>query len=770
MKKFWLIILCLGFYLCSYAQDVYWVFLTDKANTQFDPFSYFDAKAIERRKSNGLSLLDSTDFPLNVQYVTTIAALSDEIVGESRWLNAVAVVAADIDKIRQLPFVKQVSRIMTEALPAQRIISDTALPSDLAADLSPQLARMGGQAFVQQNINGKGKRIAILDGGFPQVDTHSAFQHLRTNHQIIKTYNFPNKKENVYGWSSHGTMVLSCIAGIYGDKLLGLATGAEFLLARTEVNLEPAKEEVWWVQGMEWADKNGADIINSSLGYGKDRYKVEDMDGQTSVVSRAANMAADKGILVCNSMGNEGDDGSWRTLVTPADADKILSVGGIEDNNMPSSFTSLGPTADGRLKPNVCAFGTATVANPYGTNACISASGTSFSSPLVAGFSACAWQLRPGLTALQMKAEIEKSGDRYPYYDYTRGYGVPQADYFIAERTIANAARFISFIENDSTVTIQVTDSTIDQLSHNELSAQNTHLLAFHVENESQVLIFYCEVSITAQNKKIVLAKQGLLGKTLRVWYNGAVASFRLSAADSVLFAENPPESVDVIEYCSNIVAHRNVIPAPELSKFSVSGKHNITPFFTWGFAVPSHGLSDYKVNYGKSENFSFGVRYKGNICKWYSLGAGLEIGAAWFSLEDFPFGEVVETHSYERQTLRVSSLQLELYQRFRLCPGTLFGYGVYLDMGVFGGWNFHNRIKNVERVEHTKTITIVSQNDFINKWDYGVCFRLGYGLLAVYAQYRFSTLQQKKLSLPYVNADLPKIQIGLQLTIPTSL
>ena len=169
----------------------------------------------------------------------------------------------------------------------------------------------------------------------------------------------------------HGTMVLSCIAGIKMGKD-GIGYRSRFLLARTEINTEPAKEEVWWMQAVEWADKNGANVINSSLGYGKSRYYVEDMDGKQSLVSKAANMAAAKGMLVCNAMGNEGSDKAWRTLITPADADSVISVGGLNPaTDKRIYFSSFGPTADGRLKPNVVAFGTADVAKPRGgyTNA-----------------------------------------------------------------------------------------------------------------------------------------------------------------------------------------------------------------------------------------------------------------------------------------------------------------------------------------------------------------------------------------------------------------
>lgn len=770
MKKILFVIICLSTYFCSNAQDIYWVFLTNKANTHFDPYAYFDAKAIDRRLQKGLSLYDSTDFPLNEQYVNTIADLSEEVIGMSRWLNAVAVASFRIEEIERLPFVKQVSLIRAEAQPAQTDVSERFLPPDDTATLYPQLLRMGGNLFVENGINGKGKRIAVLDGGFPNVDTHSAFRHLRENHQIIKTYNFPNKKENVYGWNSHGTMVLSCIAGIDDGKQLGLATGAEFLLARTEIDLEPAKEEVWWMQAMEWADQNGADIINSSLGYGKDRYNVDDMDGQTSVVSRAANIAADKGILVCNSMGNEGDDPTWRTLITPADADKIISVGGIdEDGKSPSSFTSMGPTTDGRLKPNVCAFGTATVAMPRHDNSWGKASGTSFSSPLVAGFAACAWQTRPQMTAMQMKAEIEKSADRYPYFDYTYGYGMPQADYFVHPKTTPKKkAHAIQFVETDSTVTIQVEDATLDA---SENSERNSKMLAFHIENEQHILDYYLSLQITASEHHLILNKQALLRKTVRVWYDDAVYTFRLSAADSAIFSQNSAKTAHLIQECKNVVDSRNT-QKEKLSKNSVSGKYNFAPFMTWGFAVPSHQLPPdaYSVKYGKSENFSFGLRFKGNICKWYSLGTSLEIGAAWFSVRDFAYGGAEECTTWKRQNLRVSSLQLEFYQRFRLCPGSIFGYGVFLDMGVYGSWNFYNRLKNVNREKNLTDIRIFSQNNYINPWDYGVRLRVGYDLIAVYAQYRLSTLFREQSKEPSVNIDLPAIQVGLQLTIPTGM
>ena len=436
MKKTLAVIAFAAAMLSVAAQNTYWVFLADKAGTEFDPYTYFDAKAIERYRQCGADLYDQSNYPVSAAYEQGVSALALEHVGSSRWMNAVGVVATEAQaaQIEALPYVERVLLIASRAT-----LSDYSEYSDYSdysefsdTTLTDQLVRMQGGLFREKGIDGKGIRIAVFDGGFPKVDTHEAFEHLRRDGRILKTWNFPNKKEDVYGWNGHGTMTLSCIAGRMNGKDIGLATGAEFLLARTEVEPEPFKEEIWWMQAMEWADRHGANIISSSLGYGKDRYYTKDMNG-TSYVARAGNMAARKGMLVCNSAGNEGDDRSWKTIITPADADSVLCVGGIKHDLVHYShidFASYGPTADGRQKPNVCAFAHTWAANPHGRGGYQMVYGTSFSCPLVAGFAACAWQMNRGKTAMQMFDLIQQSADLYPYCDYAYGYGVPQAGFF----------------------------------------------------------------------------------------------------------------------------------------------------------------------------------------------------------------------------------------------------------------------------------------------------------------------------------------------------
>lgn len=667
MKKFILLLLIIVEVVNLSAQDCCWVFFTDKHDCSFAPYDYFDSKAIERRQRQGIPLFDSTDFPVNESYAAAVSAFSEELIGTSRWLNAVAVNTFHIDEIKRLPFVRAVSLIESSFTPASvsESLDSTEWMNISETKLFPQLQRMQGEQFVKNGLDGKGVRIAVLDGGFRLADKHSAFQHLRDNQQIIATYNFPLKQVDVYGWDSHGTMVLSCIAGMNGDTKIGLATGAEFLLARTEVALEPRKEEVWWMMGMEWADRNGADIINSSLGYGKDRYNPEDMDG-TSLVARAANIAASKGILVCNSMGNEGDDRTWLTVITPADADSVLSVGGINEDDTPCSFTSVGPTADGRLKPNVSAYGHAFVANPSGADRYTYAYGTSFSSPLVAGFAACAWQSHRQWTNMQLKSELEHSGDLYPHYNYVRGFGVPQASYFV-------------------------------------------------------------------QNQSITLKD----------------TSFLTTPGDSSGTA-------------LQMVA----------TKWGVNAKYNLVPYLSWGFVFPSNLNNTFLVNYGKSESIVFGLRFKGNICKWYSLGVAAEIGATWYNLkEPRPDGNEADLLRYfntlKKENVRVSFLIGEFYQRFRCVPGGLFGYGFYVDMGVFAGWNFAARHKTVSD-NSDFPITVLTPAKAINPFQWGVRGRIGFDIVSIFVQYRISRLDVDKTEVgTYWNRELPDWEAGLQLVLP---
>ena len=765
MKKILLIlgILLIASHFATATPGCYWVFFRDKAGTSFNPYEYFDSKAIERREKLGLSLYDITDYPLNSDYVDAVSALSEEVVGESRWFNAVGIMteSENIEKIKALPFVSRVVEIAGEMVVASYANAveneDEAFDvSMLKPELLPQLLRMQGEKFAENNIDGKGVRIAVFDGGFPNVDKHEIFSHLRDNNQILKTWNFPNKKEYVYSWSSHGTMTLSCIAGVYqtSNKVqkLGLATGAEFLLARTEVNPEPFKEEIWWTQAMEWADQNGADIISSSLGYGKERYYTKDMDG-TSYVAKAANMAARKGMLVCNSMGNEADDRSWTVLITPADADSVISVGGIEDSldkYRHIDFSSFGPTADGRRKPNVVAFGHAYVANPKG--GMTMAYGTSFSCPLVAGFAACAWQTKRDLNAMQMMAEIEKSGDIYPYFDYALGYGVPQAGYFV-DGPKANVEPTFEFEKVGNTLKIKCQPFEENTEVFYNLMREDGRLHSYeHVDAKGESVISISNIDMYSSF-------------TVNVYYHGYVGSYKIDGnkEGNLVYARQPETK---LTDATKIMSRNENQSKREYGK---PAKHHLLLQMNAGFA----GVKTFEGTTNKQKTaFSALVGVQWDACKRYHLGAGIGMG-----FDDYR-GNYLDGISYAtpafpgaaqvlRERFRTSNLNIELFQRVTLAHGGLMHNGFTWDLGVFGMWNFENHYVQLWKSDITDNYLrerkIRKNYDFINPLQWGVKMAFTYDIVSVYAKLRISDLLNPSL-YPGNYDDFMKLEIGMQL------
>jgi serine protease AprX len=412
------------------AQDRYWVYLMDKDGVAMDICEVFHPSAVERRVMNGLSFPEYSDFPVREDYIVAISELVDQVVYPSAWFNAVYVIANEtqIARLSEFNWIKEI-RFENPSTPV--LCGSNSKQSFLEQLADRQRLIMGSDFFDSLGLDGMGVRIAVFDGGFPEVNSHGALEHILKAGRVDRTFDFSKNKREVFRSNSHGLSTTSNIGGIWDGKKIGFATGATFLLAITEINREIYKEEVWWLAAAEWADRNGAQIINSSLGYTYHRYFPHQMDGATSTVSKAATMASEKGILVVNSAGNEGSDG-WTVIGAPADAALVMSVGGIDPmTEMRIDFTSFGPTADGRRKPNVSAPGT-TVAAIKGNKLGV-VNGTSFSAPLVSGFAACVLQHYPGISRQDLFEKIEKSGHLFPYYDYVHGYGVPQARLAISD-------------------------------------------------------------------------------------------------------------------------------------------------------------------------------------------------------------------------------------------------------------------------------------------------------------------------------------------------
>ena len=689
----------------------------------------------------------------------------------ARVVVAVTATPIQIAQIEQLSFVKEVvplSHDMVLAADSQTNQPYDNLSSQLTDNtvLSEQLQRMQGDMFANKGIDGKGIRIAVFDGGFHAVNTHAAFKHLRDNGQIVSTWNFTAKNADVFDNHGHGTMVLSCIAGQIGDLQLGLATAATFLLAKTEVDPEPFKEEVWWAQAAEWADKNGADIINSSLGYTKDRHYTCEMDGR-SYVARAANMAVQKGILVCNSAGNSGDDTEWKIISTPADAEYVLSVGGIIPSLKSYShiyFSSYGPTYDGRMKPNVCNYGYCQVADPWNDTASTFAAGTSFSSPLTAGFAACALQTNKNLSSLQLKHEIEQSADLYPYYDYAHGYDVPQACYFTDEKKTSAKEPSFSFKDMNLLVLIQPGS---DFYNNSDICPR----LMFKLQKSDGTVERYVNLDLEQMSKGMYIAipKITLLGYTLVAHVNGDTRAYHLSTYDSIRCSQMEP--IDFIYYLvdSNDYLHNDIdeytnrtLKDNYTSNWGVDKKNLFETYFQLGIPIA--------VNSSQIDNsiaINIGERYLRNIRKWYAFGATLEIAVDdYFYTPDMidPWDARLGLSSSDFTNVRYKSFELtqlniELFQRFRLMKGKKFQKkGLFVDMGVFGGldYNVYSIYYNENQNAAANSVCSIYTNvNGPGNFVFGATARLTYELFGLYLRYRFS---------PNCD-DIPSLQIGAQIS-----
>ncbi len=412
--------------------------LADKHGTPFSlsrPEAFLSQKAFKRRQRQQLAV-DSTDLPLSPAYLSALAKSGLEVVGGSKWLNTVIVKTTektDAERFDTIPFVKKSKCIY--------VAPDSISPDDYYPILLPhptgtsatrhgegqrQIEMLGGEKLHEAGFRGKGVLIAVIDGGFMNVDRIA----MLSDADIIGTKDcvYPYDKD-VYRLLEHGTMVLSCMATHADSLFVGTAPEASYLLLRSEDGpTEQIAEEDWWVQAAEYADSVGADVINSSLGYNlfdhaEQNHLYREQDGQTALISRAASMLAGKGIVLVCSAGNEGHK-SWKRIKFPADALDILSVAAVDSDCVNADFSSVGPSADGRVKPDVAAMGyDAAVIDGIGELR--TANGTSFAAPIVCGLVACLRQALPDATASRIMQLVRESADRFDYPDNVYGYGIP---------------------------------------------------------------------------------------------------------------------------------------------------------------------------------------------------------------------------------------------------------------------------------------------------------------------------------------------------------
>lgn len=444
MKKSYFLLFILLVQICFSQIEDAWVYFNDKPSANSflsNPLSMLTQRALDRRVAQNISL-DITDVPVEHNYISQIAAIPGiTVMAKSKWLNALHIrgTQATIQSLTNLAFVNYI-RYANHALnPTGRNVSSqnsNSYSKNLNVQVNynygtsaNQIEMLNGHLLHQQNYTGQGKVIAILDSGFIGVDTAVPFQSLLSNNQILGGYNFPDANSNYFTRHNHGTMVLSCMGGNVNGQLVGTAPDAKYYLFITEdVNSENPVEESYWVEAAELADYYGVDVINSSLGYFEYdnpsySYQYADMTGIKTFAARGATMAFQKGIVVVISAGNSGATSNPH-IGTPADALGALTVGAVDGNEAYVSFSSIGPSYDNRVKPDVCAKGlNATISTTTGS--IVMGSGTSFSSPIIAGMVATFWSAVPNLTAAQVVQFVKQSADQYTSPSPQKGYGIP---------------------------------------------------------------------------------------------------------------------------------------------------------------------------------------------------------------------------------------------------------------------------------------------------------------------------------------------------------
>jgi len=431
-------------------QYAYIVRFADKNNTPFSlssPTAYLSPRAITRRSNQGIAV-DSTDLPVNRTYIDTVLNLTGtgtKLHSTSRWLNFCVVLlrdSANIHAIEDKPWVAGTEFIAWYSDSLHRPSDDAGTATGglnfgnkktwASAEYGNtwiQTALVNGNKLHDDNYTGNGKLIAVIDAGFIDVNTHPGFTSMLTDGRLIDTYNFTLDEDGVFGWDVHGMRALATIAGYVPGTYIGSAPMASFALYISEDNnSEQPIELANMLAATERADSVGADVITTSLGYNlfdnpADNFVfAADFDGISTIAAKAANIATSKGILFVATAGNEGG-GGWNMVLTPGDADSALTIGSVDFTGVSAPNSGYGPNAAGRVKPDVCGMGQlAAIFNGSGYG---NQSGTSFSTPQIAGWAACLWQAYPTATPFQIKEAIIRCASRYTSPTAQQGYGIP---------------------------------------------------------------------------------------------------------------------------------------------------------------------------------------------------------------------------------------------------------------------------------------------------------------------------------------------------------
>ena len=450
MKKLAFLLLVLAVSVIAEAQiatDIYWVQFTDKNNSPYsidNPEAYLSSRALQRRANLGIAI-DEYDIPVNPQYLQAVAECGVQLLNPSKWLNGVSVYAtnaAAIDAVNALPFVSAVRNCPNDPKAQEmkeRWLADEMKPVAASRAMygyyggaESQVKQLKVNVLHDQGFDGTGVVVAVLDGGFYGTDDHPCFDNMRAEGRFLGVREFVYGVSTVYSQSTHGTSCLSTMAAYVPNTMVGTAPKASYYIIHTEDGAaENIVEEYNWVSGAEYADSLGVDVCSTSLGYnGFDMpqwdHPFAHFDGHTAPMTIGAEIAASRGMICINAAGNNG--GGTCTLGIPGDAEHILTIGAVNSNGNRADFSSVGPTYDGRIKPDVMAMGEGSyVASGYSAweGEYYNGNGTSFATPILAGAVACLRQARPYASVQAICDAIRACSDRSDTPDSYYGYGIP---------------------------------------------------------------------------------------------------------------------------------------------------------------------------------------------------------------------------------------------------------------------------------------------------------------------------------------------------------
>ncbi len=546
-----LVIILLGFFqgFSQIAPDKYFVQFTDKNDSPYsidNPEEFLTQRAIDRRIRQGIPVVEN-DIPVNPQYLQGVADEGAVLLNATKWLNGVTIFTESqtvLDNILALPYVEHILKLADKEIPShKKSFFENETYGELTANPQRtvngvdeleygasrhQIDQINGIPLHDLGYQGQGMVIAVLDGGFQGAQEHPVFDSLWINGQILGTRDFVKPHDqNVFTDSEHGKSVLSIMGANWPGQMIGTAPKASYWLLRSEdVRSENIIEEYNWVSAAEYADSVGADVINSSLSY-QDfdmpewDHSYEDLDGNTAIATRGADYATSKGILVCNSAGNSATT-SFPWNASPADADSVFSIGAVTYSGSWATFSSVGPTVDGRIKPAIVAMGQGTTI-ARGTSSVNTGSGTSYSSPIITGMSACLWQANPTMKVMEIQAALKASASNAETPNDTIGWGIP--DYMRAHSIMTEIE---NQIDNQEELEVNLGPNPFKDVLYIQFVSSKEKQASIELYNILGVLLFKEKISINGNGNMEIF-------KNKLSWLKSGVYFLRISSGKQLI-------------------------------------------------------------------------------------------------------------------------------------------------------------------------------------------------------------------------------------------